>query len=479
MQFETLIGLEVHAQLLTETKLFCSCTNKYGELPNTAVCQVCAGFPGALPVLNNKALEFALKTAGALNLKIGPIINFSRKNYFYPDLPKGYQISQFDLPVAVSGDIEINVNGKIKRIGILRLHLEEDAGKLIHGVDEKSTEAGFIDYNRAGVPLMEIVSGPDMKSAEEAAEYLKRLIFVLRYLEVCDVKMEEGSIRCDVNISVHEKGADEPGTRVEIKNLNSVRHMIRAIEFERQRQAVIINSGGTIYQETRLWDEKKQATVLMRGKEYSGDYRYFPEPDIPAVRIDGKLIDRMKTEIPELPKEKISRFVREYGVSLNDAEILTEYRQMADYFEEAVLINNDPETVCKWLLNIIRNKLSDPGDICSFPVKPADLSQLLRMVDNGTISLRIAKSVFEEMFNSGKKAKEIVSQKDLIQIVDKDKIGIIIQAVMDENRKLVEAYRGGKNNLYSYFVGQIMKKTGGKASPDVIGKILNKRLLNG
>ncbi len=478
MKYESSIGLEVHAQLLTDSKLFCSCFNKYGQIPNTNVCQVCAGLPGALPVLNNKALEFSVKTAIALSLNIVPEINFTRKNYFYPDLPKGYQISQLDSPVAVNGDIEIIINGTIKHIGVSRLHLEEDAGKLIHGLGENKLESSFIDYNRAGVPLIEIVTEPDMKTSEEAAEYLKYLRSILRYLGVCDGNMEEGSFRCDVNISVHEKNAEGLGKRVEIKNLNSVRHMIKALEFEKQRQSAILDSGGMITSETRLWNEKKQSTALMRGKEYSDDYRYFPEPDLPVFKIDTKLINRIKLEIPELQKDKINRFVREYGISFDEAEIITESFQMADYFEETVRIINDPGNVCKWIINTLRSKLIDSRDITDIPVGPADFSQLIRLIDNGTISLRIAKAVFEDMFNSGKTAKEIVFEKGLIQISDRDEIDSIIQVIIVENKKLVEDYKRGNINLLSYFIGLIMKETKGKANPEIVNDILKERLIS-
>ncbi len=478
MEYEISIGLEVHIQLLTESKLFCSCLNKFDHNPNTNICQVCAGLPGALPVLNNKAVEFAVMTSVALNLKIMPEIKFSRKNYFYPDLPKGYQISQFDAPVSVEGCLEIKIGHVFKKVVISRLHLEEDAGKLIHGFNQNKNEAGFIDYNRAGVPLIEIVSRPDLKSSEEAAEYLRGLRSIVRYLGVCDGNMEEGSLRCDVNVSLHKKGSSESGTKVEIKNLNSVRHMVKAIEFERQRQAKIIDLGGLIFQETRFWDEKKHDTVLMRRKEYSDDYRYFLDPDIPGVKISKGLIKKIKSDIPELQVGKINRFVRDYDLSFEQAEKITETRQLADYFEKTVAFNCSPRDVCNWLINIIRSRLSDLRKIADFSVQPEELSQLIGMVDNGTISWTTAKNVFEDMLKSRKSANDIVSEKGLFQICDKNEINKIVKAYIDKHTEKVDAYNRGNKNLFSYFIGQIMKETEGRLNPQILNKVLRKRLLN-
>lgn len=479
MKFETSIGLEIHIQLLTESKLFCGCLNKYGCNPNTNICQVCAGLPGALPVLNKKAVEVAVMTAFILGLKIMPEIKFSRKNYFYPDLPKGYQISQFDAPVAIEGYLEIKTGQGVRKVGISSLHLEEDAGKLIHGLDPDKNEAGFIDYNRAGVPLIEIVSKPDLKSSEEAAVYLRTLRSLVRYLGVCDGNMEEGSLRCDVNVSLHKKGAAEPGTRVEIKNLNSVRHMVKAVEFERQRQLEIIELGRFICQETCLWDEKKKVTVLMRKKEYLDDYRYFPDPDIPGVKISEELMEGVKSDIPELQLEKINRFVRDYELSFEQSEHITETSQMADYFEETVRLNCDPLEVCNWLKNIIRSKLADLRKIADFPFKPEDLSQLIGMVDNGTITQRTAKNVFDDMLESGKSAKEVVVEKGLFQICDQNEINKIVQEYIDNHTELVDDYKRGREKLLSFFIGQIMNEAAGRLNLQTLKKILRKRLLNG
>ena len=417
-------------------------------------------------------------TALILGLKIMPEIKFSRKNYFYPDLPKGYQISQFGAPVAIDGCFEVKIGQGLKKIGISSLHLEEDAGKLIHGFDQDKNEAGLIDYNRAGVPLIEIVSKPDLKSSGEAAEYLRLLRSMVRYLGVCDGNMGEGSLRCDVNVSLHKKGAAEPGTKVEIKNLNSVRHMVKAIESERQRQSEIIESCGLICQETRLFDEKKHVTVLMRRKEYSDDYRYFSDPDIPEVKISEGLIQRVKSEIPELLTEKINRFVRDYNLSFEHAKNITETRQMADYFEETVALNCDPREVCNWLINIIRSILFDLGKLTVLSVKPEDLSQLIGMVDNGTITRRTAKNVLEDMLKSGKNANEVVSEKCLFQICDKNEINMIVQEYIDNHTEMVDDYNTGREKLLSYFIGQIMKDTEGRLNLQTLNKVLRRRLLN-
>ncbi len=474
MDYEVIIGLEVHAQLLTKSKIFCSCTTTFGASPNTHTCPVCLGMPGVLPVLNRKVVEFALRLAVATNSRIAPYNQFARKNYFYPDLPKGYQISQYELPIAEHGWISIEVDGKRKKIGITRIHMEEDAGKLVH---DELKPVSYVDFNRTGVPLLEIVSEPDIRSSDEAVAYLKKLRDIVRYLEICDGNMEEGSFRCDANISLRPVGQKEFGTRTELKNMNSFRHVQRALDYEIKRQKSLLLEGQEIIQETRLWDESSGKTVGMRGKEEAHDYRYFPDPDLVPVRVDEEWIESVKQALPELPDEKRARFLSEYGLPEYDAEVLTASKDLADYFEACVNRYSKPKKVSNWIMAELMRELNrDNRDITECPVSPEDLASLLSMIDDGTISGKIAKTVFAEMYNTGESPKKIVEEKGLVQVTDRGEISNVVDEVLAENPKQVEEYRAGKTKLLGFFVGQVMKKTQGKANPKLVNEILREKL---
>jgi aspartyl-tRNA(Asn)/glutamyl-tRNA(Gln) amidotransferase subunit B len=476
MRYEAVIGLEVHAQMLTETKIFCGCSTIFGSEPNTQACPVCIGMPGVLPVLNKKALEFAIKTGLAMNCKISPYSRFARKNYFYPDLPKGYQISQYELPICEHGYIEIVVDGGIKKIGITRIHMEEDAGKNIHG-DEGNYS--FVDLNRAGVPLMEIVSEPDIRSPREAVEYMKKLRTILRYLGVCDGNMEQGSLRCDANVSVRPIGQKEYGIRTEVKNINSFRFVEKALDYEIRRQIKVLEDGGKIAQETRLWDSTRGITESMRGKEEAHDYRYFPEPDLVPITVNQKWIDEIKKSLPELPDIKRERFVSEYGLPEHDADFLTSEKPLADWFEEAVKLGGQPKTVSNWIMSdLLRLLNAENKSIEECPLKPKQLVGMLKLIENGTISGKIAKTVFEEMYRTSKNAEVIVGEKGLVQISDAGAIDKSIDEVIAKHPKEVERFRSGEEKLIGFFVGQVMKLTKGKANPQMVNELLKKKLLS-
>ncbi len=474
MDYEPVIGLEVHAQLLTDTKIFCGCSTKFGEEPNSNTCPICIGLPGVLPVLNRKVVEFAMKMAMATHCRINERNTFARKNYFYPDLPKGYQISQYAHPLAEMGYVDVEVNGDKKRIGITRIHMEEDAGKLIH---DEEQPLSYVDLNRAGVPLIEIVSEPDMRSPEEGAAYLRRLHEILVYLEICDGNMEEGSFRCDANVSLRPKGREEFGTRAELKNMNSFRNVQRALEYEIVRQRGVLEGGGLVVQETRLWDDYQGITHSMRGKEEAHDYRYFPDPDLVDLSISEEWIEKIATTIPELPLEKRKRFVEEYGIPSYDAGVLTTSRALADFYEKVAELCGKPKIASNWVMGdflayLNENKL----EVSESPVEPEALADMINLIDNGTISGKIAKGVFEAMWKSGKHPQDIIEEKGLKQMADAGELETVVDEVLMANPKQIEQYKAGKEQLFGYFVGQTMKATRGKANPQIVNDILKKKL---
>lgn len=473
MQYEAIIGLEVHAQMLTKSKMFCGCSTKFGSEPNTQTCPVCTGMPGVLPVMNKKALEFAIKTGLAMNCKISSYSRFARKNYFYPDLPKNYQISQYELPLCENGFIEITVDGKNRRIGITRIHIEEDAGKSIH----EGGNFSLVDLNRAGVPLMEIVSEPDIRTPREAAEYMRKLRTILRYLGVCDGNMEQGSLRCDANVSVRPAGSRELGIKTEIKNINSFKFVEKALEYEIERQIRILQEGGRIIQETRLWNSEAGRTVSMRTKEEAHDYRYFPEPDLVPIMVEKDFIQEIRACLPELPDEKRERFISDYGLPGYDADFLVSERAMAEWFEEAVRLGGQPKAVSNWIQGDLMRLLKDEDKIIEeCPLKPEQLVGMLKLIDNDTISGKIAKTVFEEMYKSGKVAEDIIKEKGLVQISDLSFIEEAVDEIIQKNPSEVDRYRAGEEKLFGFFVGQVMKATKGKANPKIVNEILRKRL---
>jgi len=477
MNYEAVIGLEVHAHMLTYTKIFCGCSTTFGSEPNTQTCPVCIGMPGVLPVLNRKALEYAIKTGLATDCTISLFSRFARKNYFYPDLPKGYQISQYELPICEHGHIEIVVDGTAKKIGITRIHMEEDAGKNIHESASGGVSYSFVDLNRAGVPLMEIVSEPDIRSPREAAEYMKKLRTILRYLGVCDGNMEQGSLRCDANVSVRPVGQKELGTRAEVKNINSFRFVEKALEYEIKRQIKVVKEGGRVIQETRLWDSGRGVTESMRGKEEAHDYRYFPDPDLVPLVVEQKWIDEIRSSLPELPDIKRERFVSEYGLPESDADLLVAEKPVAEWFEEAVRLGGHPKTVSNWIMGDLMRLLNE-GNI-SFEectLKPAHLIDVLKLMDKGTISGKIAKTVFEEMYKTGKDAEAIVREKGLIQISDSGEIERAVVDVITKHLQEVERYKAGDEKLIGFFVGQVMKLTKGKANPQMVNELLKNKL---
>ena len=474
MEFEPVIGLEVHAQLKTKTKIFCSCSTSFGAPPNTHTCPVCLGMPGVLPVLNKKVVEFTLRMAIATNCQIGLESRFARKNYFYPDLPKGYQISQYELPIAENGHIEIESNDHKKRIGITRIHMEEDAGKLGHDPDRPLS---MIDFNRTGVPLIEIVSNPDIRSPEEAGDYLRKLRSIVRYIGICDGNMEEGSFRCDANISIRPKGSETLGTRTELKNLNSFKHVEKALHFEIGRQKEILEDGSHVVQETRLWDPDKNRSTSMRSKEEAHDYRYFPDPDLLPLVIDEDWIDAVRKTLPELPDEKKRRFTIEYSLPSYDATFLTSSRELADYFEACVNKFPNPKQVSNWVMGSLLGLLNVEGkSINESPISPHNLASLLKLIDDGVISGKIAKTVFDEMAQTGKPPKEIVEEKGLVQVTDVSAIDEVVSSVLSRCPKEVEEYKNGKTKLLGFFVGQVMKETKGKANPKIVNEILKDKL---
>ncbi len=477
MEYEPVIGLEVHAQLLTQSKIFCSCSTRFGEEPNTLTCPVCTGSPGSLPVLNKKVVEYTLRAALATHCRIASYSLFARKNYFYPDLPKGYQISQYELPLTVAGYIDIQIDSQKKRIGIIRIHMEEDAGKLLHDLSTESGARSYVDFNRTGVPLIEIVSAPDIRTPEEAASYLRKLRAILMFLDICDGNMEEGSFRCDANISLRPKGREALGVKTELKNMNSFRNVQRALDFEIRRQTALLDQGEKIVQETRLWDAAKGVTSSMRGKEEAHDYRYFPDPDLVPLVIDSQWIEEIRASLPELPESKKERFIREYGIPEYDAEVLTTSKPLANYYEVCLRHYPKPKIVSNWIMSeLLRELKKDEREIEECPVPALHLSELLKLIAEGTISGKIAKSVFEEMYRSGKRAEEIVLAEGWVQVSDAAELEKIVEQVLVTNSKEVEAYRKGKEKLFGFFVGQVMKATQGKANPQMVNEILKKKL---
>jgi len=472
--YEAVIGLEVHAQLLTAAKIFCGCATTFGEPPNTQVCEVCLGMPGSLPVLNRQAVEYALKMALATDCRIAPESVFARKNYFYPDLPKGYQISQYELPLAEHGHLTVRVNGAERRIGITRIHLEEDAGKLIHS---ETRPVSFVDFNRTGVPLIEIVSEPDLRTPDEAVEYLKSLRNILLYLEVCDGNMEEGSFRCDANISLRPVGAREFGVKVELKNMNSFRFVKLALEYEIKRQRALLATGREIVQETRLWDAAQSQTISMRGKEEAHDYRYFPDPDLVPVRIDPAWLEELRQSLPELRESRRQRFQTEYGLPELDAEVLTSDKELADYFEAAVQEFQQHKQVGNWIMSeLLRAMRKEGSGIAACRVRPQALGILVALIERGTISGKLGKTVFDEMFATGKDPETIIQEKGLVQISDTGALEAIAQEIINANPKEAADYRAGKTKVMGFFVGQLMKQTKGQANPQLANEIFQRLL---
>ncbi len=472
MQFETVIGLEIHAQLKTASKIFCGCSTRFGAPPNTQTCPVCLGMPGTLPVLNKKVVEFAIKMGLATGSTINRFNQFARKNYFYPDLPKGYQISQFDLPIVEHGQVEIEVDGRTRAIGITRMHMEEDAGKLIH--DEREP-VSYVDLNRTGTPLLEIVSEPDLRSPEEAAAYLRKVHAILRYLDICDGNMQEGSFRCDANISLRPVGESKLGTRTELKNMNSFRNVQSALEYEVRRQRDILMDGGTIIQDTLLWNPDRNCTESMRSKDDAHDYRYFPCPDLLPVRIDEAWIEEIRATLPELPEQRKARFIRDYELPEHDASLLTASRELADYFEQAVFTCPQAKKVSNWIMTELMRELKGE-ELSTCKVGAEQLGALLTMVEAGTISGKIAKTVFAEMMASGKGAEQVVAEQNLGQVSNEGELLTIVRQIIADNPGQVADFKNGKTKLMSYFVGQLMQKTKGQANPALANKLFSQEL---
>lgn len=477
-RYITVIGLEVHAELKTKTKIFCSCSTEFGGLPNTHVCPVCLGMPGALPVLNKQVVDYAIKTGLSLNCAIQKTNKFDRKNYFYPDLAKNYQISQLYQPICLGGHIDIVVDGEHKSIGVTRIHMEEDAGKLVHsGATISTSDSSAVDYNRAGVPLLEIVSEPDMRSAEEARAYMENLKAILEYIDVCDCKMQEGSLRCDANVSIMPEGAKEFGTRAEIKNLNSFRSLVRAIEYEVERQKEILEDGGHVVQETRTWDEANGITLSMRSKEEAHDYRYFPEPDLVPVELTDEWIDGIRASLPELPAQRQVRLMEQFGLSEYDASLIVSTKAMAEYFDEAVKTAKDAKGVANWLLGDVSAYLNNEGiAIGEFKISPANLAELVNLTKEGVLSSKLAKKVFAEMLKENEAPKALVKKLGLEQVSDEGAIMKLVEETIAENPQAVADFKAGKQKAIGSLVGQIMKKSKGKANPGMVQSMLKEKL---
>ncbi|HCV85567.1 MAG TPA: Asp-tRNA(Asn)/Glu-tRNA(Gln) amidotransferase GatCAB subunit B [Deltaproteobacteria bacterium] len=476
MQFESVIGLEIHAQLATQSKIFCSCSTQFGNPPNESTCPVCLGLPGALPVLNRRVVEFAIRLGLATNCTIRLDSQFARKNYFYPDLPKAYQISQFDRPICENGWLHIELEGQTKRIRITRIHMEEDAGKLVH---EEYGDSSFVDLNRAGVPLLEIVSEPDLRTPEEAKAYMEKMHSIVTYLGICEGDMEKGHFRCDANVSLRPMGQEKFGTRTETKNLNSFRFVQQAITYEIARQTEDILDGKRIVQETRLWDSVKKNTYSMRSKEEAHDYRYFPDPDLPVVRISSGFVEQIRDQLPELPDVKKRRFMELFGLSTYDAEVLVADKKVAEYFEEVVAANADPKLVCNWISGeLMRLMNENKVDIRNVGIPANSLASLIKFLQEGSISGKIAKTVFEEMVQSGEDPAMIIETRGLKQVSDEGALRRLLEILLANNPKQVEQYRTGKTQIKGFFVGQVMKETKGQANPQIVNQLLEK-LLNG
>jgi aspartyl-tRNA(Asn)/glutamyl-tRNA(Gln) amidotransferase subunit B len=478
MKYESVIGLEVHAQLLTQSKIFCGCSTRFGAEPNHHTCPVCAGFPGVLPVLNKKVVDFAIKAGLATHCQIAPSSRFARKNYFYPDLPKGYQISQYELPVCTNGYVDIDVDGKSRRIRITRIHMEEDAGKNIHDLHGDSS---LVDLNRAGVPLLEIVSEPDLRTAAEAGSYLRALRAILQYLEICDGNMEEGSFRCDANISVRPEGTEALGTKAELKNLNSFKAVEKALRYEIARHIDTLTDGGRLVQETRLWDPDREVTRSMRTKEFAHDYRYFPDPDLLPLIIDENWTDAIRNSLPELPDPRKTRFIAQYALSVYDAGLLTSRKDVADFFEAAVAIHSNSKAISNWIIGDLFRVIKERGldeqlYIRSWPVPARHVAELVRLIDEDKISGKIAKTVFDSLIDSGRSPSDIVKEQGLEQLSDAESIETAVQQVLETNAQQVAQYHAGNEKVFGFLVGQVMKATQGKASPHKVNEILKQKL---
>ena len=475
--YESVMGLEVHAHLLTKSKIFCGCSTAFGAEPNSQTCPTCMGLPGALPVLNKKVVDFAIKLGLALHCTINPRSIFARKNYFYPDLPKGYQISQYEEPICRNGRLDIYTDEGKKRVRINRIHMEEDAGKLVHEKSIDTSSYSMVDLNRSSTPLLEIVTEPDISTPEEATAYLKTLRDILIYLEICDGNMEEGSFRCDANVSVRKKGTAELGTRTEMKNLNSFRYIEKSLDYEIQRQIELIGKGGRVVQETRLFNADEGITYSMRGKEEAHDYRYFPEPDLLPLVVDTGWIEEVRKTLPELPMEKMERFITEYGLPKYDVEILVSDKDLGHYFEETVKLFSDAKTVSNWIMTELLREFKE-SDITAkdSPLSPAYLAELLSLVKDGTISNKIAKDIFSEVYKTGTSPKKIVEEKGLVQISDEGAIIAAIDDIIARFPKELAEFRAGKEKLLGFFVGQAMKETKGKANPKLLNELFLKRL---
>lgn len=470
MEYEVVIGLEVHAELSTKTKIYCGCSTEFGSAPNTHCCPVCTGMPGALPVLNEKVVEYAVRAGLATNCEIARESKQDRKNYFYPDTPRAYQISQFDLPLCAHGHLDVVVDGKEKTIGITRIHIEDDAGKLVH---DNYTGGTLVDLNRAGVPLIEIVSEPDMRSAEEAVAYVERLKGILEYIGVSDCKMQEGSLRADVNLSLRPVGQEKFGTRTETKNLNSFRAIARSIEFEIQRQKEILESGGKVYQETRRWDDEAGEGYAMRTKEEANDYRYFPEPDLMPIRLSEEYIKNIKDTLPELPESRKKRYIEELGLPEYDAGIITSSKTLSDFFESATKSCGNAKAVSNWIMTDIIRVAREKGiEYNELPFTSEQFAKLITLIDKGTISGSIAKKVFEEMVETGKEPEKIVEEKGLVQISDEGAIKEVVDKIIAANPQSVEDYKNGKDRALGFLVGQCMKEMKGKGNPQILNKLI-------